>query len=928
MAFFGILIGLIVLAIPITVIFLAVGMSDVKYRLRVVERELAQLKSAKAAADQALSKPGAPDAAPARSPAPKPKAPEPALPPAKGISGPASAPPPQPAAAMDPAARTTTQPVTATPAPAPSGLRPPSFFDKALGWLQENWFYAVSAISLGLAGIFLVQYGIERGILTPTMRVISSGAFGLTLIAAGEYIRRRWGDGEDSVTAFLPSTLSAAGIVVLYAATIAARSLYGLIGPEVSFAALVAISGVAIVFGWFYGPFLAAAGLIGAAAAPFFVSSGSNNVDPLQFYYALIGTIALTIDAIRRWGWVSILGLVLAYVCGSLMYLAGGAFPPYMGLLVWLPLAAVALPRLQLWPTHPGRTVLEMILNRHKDEPLIPPTWIAAGAALASSAGLFVMSFNQEPAIVMLALFALTFLALALMLWAHKARGLSDLALIPVAAFLAKVVVEAGTSGQLYRELMTAVMSAEIDVPVPMTISILLALATAMSVAAAWRSFQGVYPALWAAAAALIAPATAVILELFWFPRAAIGDYFWAGHVIALAALMTVLAERFARADGDDKRRAAYAVLSALSLIALALFILLAQAALTVALSVLLVVAATLDKRFNLPEMRWFLMAGVATLGWRLIIDPGLDIYIDRAPLYEVLLAFGSALLGLGAAMVMLPKEGSRDTRAILESAIWAFGGVLATILLYRLVDSLIMGESYHWSAALFGLMWLGLALAQAYRIKHRAPLRWLRIALGAGYGLLATLAFVATLTVFNPYIGIFDDVGGPQPLDTLLVGYALPGLVFIALALRATWLPKHRWFGWVGAIFLAVYAFLAIRRFWQGNDMEAFHGFAQPEVYTHTVALLILGGALLYQAIARRSPGLRRIAMIVIGLTVAKVFFIDAGELTGLLRVFSFLALGLVLAGLALLNRWAVQQLATPDETPPETPAPEAHAE
>jgi uncharacterized membrane protein len=71
-------------------------------------------------------------------------------------------------------------------------------------------------------------------------------------------------------------------------------------------------------------------------------------------------------------------------------------------------------------------------------------------------------------------------------------------------------------------------------------------------------------------------------------------------------------------------------------------------------------------------------------------------------------------------------------------------------------------------------------------------------------------------------------------------------------------------------------------------------------------VALLLAGGLLLYQALARNSAGLRRLALVVIGLTIAKVFLVDAGELSGLLRVFSFLALGLVLAGLAWLNRWA----------------------
>jgi uncharacterized membrane protein len=46
-----------------------------------------------------------------------------------------------------------------------------------------------------------------------------------------------------------------------------------------------------------------------------------------------------------------------------------------------------------------------------------------------------------------------------------------------------------------------------------------------------------------------------------------------------------------------------------------------------------------------------------------------------------------------------------------------------------------------------------------------------------------------------------------------------------------------------------------------------------------------------------------------IIGVAIAKVFLVDAAGLTGLLRVVSFLGLGLVLAGLAWLNRWAVRR-------------------
>ena len=57
---------------------------------------------------------------------------------------------------------------------------------------------------------------------------------------------------------------------------------------------------------------------------------------------------------------------------------------------------------------------------------------------------------------------------------------------------------------------------------------------------------------------------------------------------------MVVLAERFARADGEDRMRPALATISALSCLSFACIIVLSSAALTIALAVMVVVAAAL----------------------------------------------------------------------------------------------------------------------------------------------------------------------------------------------------------------------------------------------------------------------------------------------------------------------------------------------
>jgi uncharacterized membrane protein len=72
-------------------------------------------------------------------------------------------------------------------------------------------------------------------------------------------------------------------------------------------------------------------------------------------------------------------------------------------------------------------------------------------------------------------------------------------------------------------------------------------------------------------------------------------------------------------------------------------------------------------------------------------------------------------------------------------------------------------------------------------------------------------------------------------------------------------------------------------------------------ELYSYTVALILVSVVLLGLALVRRSETLRRVAMVGVALTVAKVFLVD---MAGLVRVASFLGLGLSLVGLAWLNR------------------------
>ena len=483
-----VLLGLVALAIPFVVVWLLVTVMKLRHRVARLEGQIlfAGATDVRAVAPRAVRSPWPvaqtvpPEPPPADRPAPE-RVVEETPPPVAPMPGQDLA-----AAIMEP----------------PPAMPGRDWAGDLAAWVRGNWIYVISALSLALAGVFLIQYGVEYGLLGPKARVGLAMALGLALVVAGEAIRRRWGDAGRTSTAALPSTFSGAGIVVLYAAILAARGLYDLIGAGVTFWALLGISLLSLGFGWVYGPFLAAAGLVGGAAAPFLVGGEAGGPGLLFLYFGLLGGAGLAIDAMRRWGWVSTLALVLAVGGGSLARGALGGQEGYVALLLWLALAAVAIPRLELRPSHPGPSFLEMLRSPvGKGEPQpVAPTWIALGAVTVASVLIFLSLLGEDAGGQLLSLGALALLATALMLWTEGAEGLVDLPFVPLLLLLAFIpAATMGWSG-LYAEFRGFDPALAPDASPPWTVTLILGAALLVTVAAWWRSLRGSWPVLWAPA--------------------------------------------------------------------------------------------------------------------------------------------------------------------------------------------------------------------------------------------------------------------------------------------------------------------------------------------------------------------------------------------------------------------------------------------
>lgn len=779
-----------------------------------------------------------------------------------------------------------------------------------------NWPLALAGVSLALGGVFMVQYGIENGVLGTRMRVAGAVILGVALIFAGEHIRRRFGDETSGPTAMIPSTLSGAGLVALFAAPVAAHALYDLIGPAPALIMTTAVSAAAILLGWFHGRSLVVGGVIGAVLSPALVDGAPDGSGLLLYHQVLIAFTGVSVGAIRRWPGVMALSLALPAWMGWVVY-ANLPTPGPMSIFA-LAMAAVAviIPNRSLTPSHDG-TTLTGALSLGSDFPRIETLFAGAGVAFAAVTLLFVGS-EAGPTGLLFAAGAAAAGAVAMVRVAPRAPALSDLFAPFALSAIGVLVGQYGFSGTALlvlhdvRDDVAGGLISSLETPPPImgVATSLLFVGAALGVSLLLLGTYLPRPRLsfstpvWAPFVPGIPIAAAFALQAFWLPEFEIGRYGWALLVIGAAALLTGAAAYAARVEEGPGPVTGQISAGAAVLIAHALFIMLSHSVLTVALGGLLVAIAAADRAYRLRGFGLLLQAGTVLLGWRFLYD-----MFEAAPTL-----YGGALPALAsqlppvfcaAAACALLSDRRPAARITLESGAWGAGAIAASVQVYHL-----LGEgSPHVSFGLFAVTALVPGFVQLYRLPAGGRvMRWVRGFLATIFMGFGTLVLLARETFFFPVHAsstASETVSGLFPFDTIFAAY-LPLIVVLLGGARAL-APR---LGWVRKILVvsaaanaATVVFLEIRRFWRGPDLSV-PGVTQPELYSYTIAMMIAAAGLLMLAWAHGSDRFRRLAMVAAAVTIAKVFLVDMDGLTGLIRVASFVGLGLALAALAWVNR------------------------
>lgn len=770
-------------------------------------------------------------------------------------------------------------------------------------WLRGNWTIALAALSLGLGGVFMVQYGVENGLLTPIWRVIGALILGALLVGVGERLRRRYGDEETPATRSLPSVFAGAGLITLFSAVLAARLLYGLTSAETTLGGLVLVSLLAVSLGWLYGSVLSAVGIIGATAAPFLVGGESDSGWLFFYYFALIAMAGLAVDSVKRWAWVSALVLIATATAATVLYAATGGLIHYTAFLALSWLASVIIPVQSLVPTHAGQTMLATFAGR-KPRADFPTRIVAAMTAFVCGAGIVLSLDAQSPTEANVAFVLIALVLGATLIWMHRAEALKDIPLLPAAAFVGIPVLQAVEYGPLFGPFVAALQPEAERGSASSFITLALVLSVVASVMSFWRMTRCAdedKTALgFALGAAVFAPACAFVFQFLWFPAAAFGNYLWSLHILVIAAVMAFMTDRALRGENSSHRqlRAALFAIAALSMLALALFVVLTQTALTLALGVVVILTIWLDRRFDLALVGIFTKIALAIIAYRLVISPGFFWAVRSNTSWLVFIeAYGGTLALLYVGWRLTVQRARLSVQAAIETTTWTIAAVFVCALVQRLVP-----EEPGLLAAVIAIA----MLAQINRLSTSSRWLWyLRVALASVFGLITLILIAVPLTITNPILYRSNLVTGPPVFDSLALAYLPLALVLAVGAWKIGSLGRRLRAGFAGvaSLLAGYYVVCEIRRFWRGNDLS-IPGVTQPELYSYTIALVIVCATLLLLSFAKRSHALRKIAMAVTGLTIAKVFLVDISGLEGLLRVMSFIGLGLALAGLGWLDR------------------------
>lgn len=769
-----------------------------------------------------------------------------------------------------------------------------SGFEQNFGARLPVW---VGSIALIFAAFYLIKYSIEAGWLGPVARLTISSLFGVSLLAAGQWIFKRPSIANAQRIA---QGLVGSGLVILYGCLYASTNLYDLLPSLVAFMGMAGVTLAAILLSLRHGQPIAAFGIIGGLLTPFLIQTDTPNAIGL-FSYLFMMMAGMQIVLARRAWW----GLSIVMIVGLLGWAALWSLGPFGGsshfIVVFFITACVVT--MLCFTARPTMQIPEKSGTQFSSVHLLNLATLGGAAAL-------LILFNIQSILTLLDWTLFIVLSLGLMVLQYfKPQLYSNALCLKLALTLA--VFYTWFDDASTRDLLTVItMIAACYIALPV-----------------WLMGHSRDPRLWAG---LQCAAGLSLYLISYFSikdgsvAATLPSSFWGMTALGLAALALCQTLRISRhyfSDEDIKEHllAIYA-LTITAFISLGFAIELPFSYLPIALAGQIAATIWIYQRSHIEALKaaiiilTLIFVGLnyqqiwlfGILLFESLLNPGRIItlssqLVTNAPLITI--GIPALFMSLAAWLSARTQE---DRLTQLLSAITI---LLASCLGYYLIrgfygvqDSTLTQPASFIERATITLFMAGIGMA-FLKASWRESLAFLY-----PWGVILFHIAMARIAVYdlillNPYWSGTQAVGSIPIFNGVTLTYGTGAfLAFWAASVRE-WgdyqTQTRNLYKILGFALLFAFTSLTIRQYFHGTTL-AQGLMSEGEFYAYSFAWLVTGLILLAFGIIRDSKTARLASLGFILLTVGKVFLLDAAELDGLYRVASFLGLGLSLIGLS----------------------------
>ncbi|EQB0498381.1 DUF2339 domain-containing protein [Vibrio alginolyticus] len=754
--------------------------------------------------------------------------------------------------------------------------------------IQENWLVWVGALAMLIGGGYLVQVIGSHIQFSPFMRVSFAFVLSLLMVLVGEWFHRKEQQNPQRAAraqgfTYVPAAVTGTGLTGIYCTVIFAFVVYQMLTPSISLIILASAAFFSLALSLRQGPLMAVLGLIGGYTAPLWIGGSEPNYFLLAGYICAISFAAtLLMQKVRR-AWITP-SIAIPHVIWMLLLIES---VPTERLFSWLAIylsitlyLIFAVPRMG-WMLNPR-------FRHYQSKWTNSPTATALATALLTFSAV-----TRMPELNALQM-AYCYTLLVAIIWLPALRtGWS------LRVFLPSILVSA-TALIILTIAFDALYMLEREA------SILFALAVSIALICYRTYCQSLSDRSQLSGLLLLVLAPAMsLITLFYIDEFMQGYlWYWTAFCALMATYYAVLGQR-ARSLALECSAVMHALIVGIA------FVWLSDTWLTTAISIQVAIMA-LQAQFGLfRPASWAIKVAMGILVIRLTLLPFIPEWqpVEAGHWAWVLVSYLPSLFILSYARSTL-KQVDRELTNWFEGAfLHVFLMALFTQTNYWLTGQYgYLGHIDFTSAAVFANQALVMGLVYSYRSQFAQRLsRIYEI-----YSYLLWCAFAILIILLNTAESplVTDNVSAQAlPIFNMLsIGWLLPAcILLIATFKRWNTLQVHRFaIASLGFLLAAIWLGMSIRQFWQTTSMMLYQPTSMAELFSYSVAGLLVGGLLTWRGVTQQGLMMQRVGLVVLACVALKVFLWDVSSLDGFWRAISFLGLGASLIALG----WLFQKL------------------